>query len=567
MKPGEIQIQNVAHNMMKPQVIALGILLAPLALLFTAYLSRLYPGRACGLVKRSLQAATWLNLAVAALGALAVAQYQQLETGLLGTEGLGFSLRLDPLSMLMLGMIALLAWVIVRFSFRYLEGDARQGAFLGRLALTIATVELLVLSGNLMLLVLAWSATSWALHRLLVFYPQRKKAIMAARKKFLAARLSDLSLLAAAVLLYVAFGTGNLQDIFNAIESGSHQADGLLATSAVLLALAAIFKSAQFPTHGWLVEVMETPTPVSALLHAGLLNAGPFLLVRLAYVMADATAASAVLIIVGGFTGLFASASFLTQPSVKTALGYSSIAHMGFMLMVCGLGVFPAAMLHLVAHSFYKAHAFLSSGSVVDGVRAQKVALPKRLGSYPRMVASLGLAALIYLGVAWVFGINPTEEFALLATGIIVLMGITQMITPAMDMPQNGRVLLVTALLATLVTTAFFGLEGTTHHLLLSQLPEAVAPGLLLQSITVLLLAVYGLAIVGQMVAPAMAARPYWRRLGIHLRNGFYANAMLDRLVGALSREVADAAQPAPHPAPERMAPKRRHEALQEVAV
>ena len=166
----------------------------------------------------------------------------------------------------------------------------------------------------------------------------------------------------AAALLFQQFGTGDLETIFNGLQV--MPAGALPATvegAAALIAVAAILKSAQFPTHSWLVEVMETPTPVSALLHAGILNAGPFLAVRLSFVLEQATVAPLLLIAFGAFTALFASKALLTQHSIKVGLGYSSAAHMGFMLMICGLGVYAAAILHLVAHSFYKAHAFLSS--------------------------------------------------------------------------------------------------------------------------------------------------------------------------------------------------------------
>jgi len=135
----------------------------------------------------------------------------------------------------------------------------------------------LVTAGNLLQLVVAWIATSLFLHQLLLFYPDRVAARRAARKKFVTARLGDLALLGAAGLLLAAYGTGDIGAILSAARAG--QGGSLAGGAAVLLAVAAIFKSAQFPTHGWLTEVMETPTPVSALLHAGVINAGGFLFV------------------------------------------------------------------------------------------------------------------------------------------------------------------------------------------------------------------------------------------------------------------------------------------------
>ena len=145
----------------------------------------------------------------------------------------------------------------------------------------------------------------------------------------------------------------------------------LTIAAAALLAIAALLKSAQFPTHGWLTEVMETPTPVSALLHAGVVNAGGFLLIRFADVMLQAPVVLAVLVMVGGFTALFGSLVMLTQSAVKTSLAWSTVAQMGFMILQCGLALFPIALLHIVAHSLYKAHAFLASGSAIADASMQ----------------------------------------------------------------------------------------------------------------------------------------------------------------------------------------------------
>jgi NAD(P)H-quinone oxidoreductase subunit 5 len=129
--------------------------------------------------------------------------------------------------------------------------------------------------------------------------------------------------------------------------------------------------------HGWLTEVMEAPTPVSALLHAGIINAGGVLLIRLADLVQASPGAMAALVMIGGFTALFGAVVMLTQSAVKTALAWSTVSQMGFMLLQCGLGLWALALLHIVAHSLYKAHAFLSSGGAVQAVAG---AAPARAG-------------------------------------------------------------------------------------------------------------------------------------------------------------------------------------------
>ena len=480
--------------------------------------------------------ASVIGLAAALAGAMLAVRHGLVMSPTLGVEGIGLSIRLDPLSIVMLCMISLLAALIVRYSITYLDGDARQGVFLGRLAATIAAVEVLVLAGNLGLLVGAWVATSLTLHKLLVFYPDRAAAVIAARKKFIAARIGDAFLVGAAVLLYTRFGTGDLEVIFDGLQASAAAGWTLetVGAAALCLAVAAVLKSAQFPTHGWLVEVMETPTPVSALLHAGILNAGPFLVARFAFVVDGAGVAQGLLILFGGFTALFASTTLLTQPAIKVALGYSSAAHMGFMLMVCGLGVYPAAILHLVAHSFYKAHAFLASGSVVDQARAQKVRLPDRLGSPARIAGSIVLAVLTYAGFSLLWGIDPVAEPALLALGAMLVMGLAQIIAPALD--SNGPLVgtLKACGLAVAVAVAFFSLEAGAHAVLQSVLPEIAAPGPALLTLIGLVLMAFGTTVLLQIAGPTLPDWPWLRRLAIHLRNGFYANAWFDRFVGAL---------------------------------
>ncbi len=516
--------------------LTIGVLLAPLAFLAVAFLATRHPGVAPWPVRGAGLAAGVVGIAVAVVAGLVVALDGPVRTPTLGAGGLGLSIRLDALSTVMLGMITVLALVIFHYSSTYLDGDPRHGSFLGRLAGTVAAVEVLVLAGNLVLIVLAWVATSLALHRLLLFYPDRRRAVLAARKKFAAARVGDLLLVIAAVALYVRYDTGDLGALAAAIGADGVVGWQLGATqlAAVCIAVAALLKSAQFPTHGWLVEVMETPTPVSALLHAGILNAGPFLVIRLAHVTDGAALANVVLIVVGGLTAAFASVSLLTQPSVKVALGYSSAAHMGFMLLVCGLGVYPAALLHLVAHSFYKAHAFLASGSVIDEAKASGVRIPSRLGSPARIGASLAAALGLYAAFSLVWGTQYVREATLLLLGLILVLGVTQLLAPTLDSAAGPGGVAVTAGLALAVVLAFFTLESGAHELLDHTLPESASRGLVELVVAAGVVAAFAGVVGTQIVDPTRASTGRRRALAVHFRNGFYANALLDRAVGAL---------------------------------
>ena len=188
---------------------------------------------------------------------------------------------------------------------------------------------------------LAWIATSLCLHQLLLFYRDRVPAQRAARKKAVIARLGDAALIGAVLLL-----AGSLRHRRHRDDPGRRagraRAPPACSGAAGLLALAALLKSAQFPTHGWLTEVMETPTPVSALLHAGVINAGGFLLIRFADVMLLAPGVLAVLVMIGGFTALFGGLVMLTQPAVKTSLAWSTIAPDGLHDPAVRAGAVPA---------------------------------------------------------------------------------------------------------------------------------------------------------------------------------------------------------------------------------
>jgi NAD(P)H-quinone oxidoreductase subunit 5 len=521
---------------MNQNFLALIALLSPLLFAATAICSWFQPGLRPKMVKSLGIISAAVSIIIAAVSGFLVVENGLLETAFIGFKNIGLSLRLDAVSIIMFAMIALLSFIIIKYSFNYLDGDKRQGVFIGRLAAAIASVQLLVLSGNLGLLFLSWVLTSMSLHRLLVFYRERPGAIIAARKKFILARLGDVFLLMAVITLYTQFGTGNLEVIFQSIKNSL--ASGLsiegIETPSILFAVAALLKSAQFPTHGWLIEVMETPTPVSALLHAGLLNAGPFLIVRMSFLMDASSYAPVILIILGGLTALFASVVFLTQTSIKTALGYSSVAHMGFSLLVCGLGVYPAAMLHLVAHSFYKAHSFLASGSVIDVIRSSKVTASKRTGSPLKILLGIVLAIGVYTGFALVWGIDPVKEFSLLIIGAIIVLGLSRIFTSAFDSNGGINLIIRASVIALMVTTAFFVLESAMHYLMVSQVPELVKPGGIKIIFISTILAIFAITVFIQILAPAFTEKSQYRALTIHIRNGLYINTVFDRTVRAL---------------------------------
>ena len=451
---------------------------------------------------------------------------------LLGAFGAGLSLRIDAVSVAMLLLVTFIGWVVVRFAATYLDGEARQGPFTGWLCLTLASVLMLVAAGNLVQLLGAWIATSLFLHRLLLFYPERVAAQRAARKKFITARLGDAALAGAVVLLGFAYGSLDLTTVLAAARGG---AGGPLAVAAAgLLALAACLKSAQFPTHGWLTEVMETPTPVSALLHAGVINAGGFLLIRLADVMLLAPGAGAALVVVGGFTALFGSLVMLTQPAVKTSLAWSTVAQMGFMIFECGLGLYAVALLHILAHSLYKAHSFLTCGGAVERVASYRRPGPVAVPRVGAVVRAFLTALAIYALAGLSFGF-PHESPQAVALGAILIFGVAYMLAQGLADTAPKALMQRTALYAVATSFSYFALQTAAVHLTKSDLPATPPPGPLEWALISLAVVSFGLAAIVQAMFPLWAYHPAAAGLRVHLSNGFYVNAVFDRAIGGWS--------------------------------
>ena len=312
-------------------------------------------------------AAVLAYLAVIAHPLLSYAGYDARTT--VPTSVMNDVVQLDIVSSAMFVLVSTLAVVVVRFSRTYLAGQRDLDRYTRSLLLTVASACVLVTSNNLAVLILAWFATDVGLHSLLTFYRSRRQAIIVAHKKFLLSRVADACFVSSIVIIGSELGTLRIDEV-NAFTRASGELSPTLHLATVLLVFGVLLKSAQIPFHGWLQWVMEAPTPVSALLHAGVVNIGGFVMIRLAPLMGNAHIAQGILLGVGLFTTIVAALVMATRVAVKGVLAWSTIGQMGFMLVQCGLGAWHLALMHLLAHSLYKAHTFLSSGSVVQQWRA-----------------------------------------------------------------------------------------------------------------------------------------------------------------------------------------------------
>ncbi len=303
-------------------------------------------------------------------------------------------------------LVQLLGSVIVAFSARYLQGEPGQRGYIGAMAGVLAAVQLLLLANHWVLLIATWGVVGVAIQRLLCFYPNRSFALLAAHKKRLADRAADLLLVVAASLAWAEVGSGSLTDLWAHLDAQG--ASLALQASACCLVLGVALRTALMPVHGWLIQVMEAPTPVSALLHAGVVNLGGFVLILFSPLLNQAIVSRWLLLVLGLATAVLAGMVMLTRISIKVRLAWSTVAQMGFMLLECALGLYTLALLHLVGHSLYKAHAFLGSGQAVRETRLKLM----------RGAVTVGPLALVLspaLAMATAYGIH---ELAVMVTGL-----------------------------------------------------------------------------------------------------------------------------------------------------
>lgn len=495
--------------------------LAPLPLLLAAGYAALRPGMRPAGVPALAEGAALVALLMAAGSVVQLVMQGPQVAGLL---------RLDALSATMALLVAFVGWVVTRFARSYLDGEAREGAFHGLMLVTLAAVLVLVQAGDVLVLLAGFAAVGLGLRQLLLFYPERAEARRAAAKFTLVWGAGDVLLAGAVALLYAAYGTTGIAGIAEAAAAGL-PVEARVAVA--LLVVVAVLKTAAFPLHGWLTEVMEAPTPVSALLHAGIINGGGFLLVRMADLVQGAPGAMAALVMLGGFTALFGAAVMLTQSAVKTALAWSTVAQMGFLLLQCGLGLWALAVLHIVAHSLYKAHAFLSSGMAVQAVAAVRRPGPVAVPGLAAVARAFAVALVLYAVVAAGFGLIAAPKSAqALALGAILIFGVAYLVAQGLADAAPRALTRRTAVASLAAAVGYFGFHVIAGLVWGPHLPRPPVPGALEWALIVLALMSFGLVAVAQALFPLWAHHPAAAGLRVHLANGLYLNAVLDRVIG-----------------------------------
>lgn len=295
-------------------------------------------------------------------------------------NGFGGFVIYNELSAILVPYVAILGLVVRKYAAKYMWDEAGYKRFFILLNFIFSAIYLLVMSNNLIVLALAWQLLSIALYLLVSFNVGSNSAVKNARWTMVVHKGADLVFIFAVVLTYKAFGSfdlGVLSEQWLVISQAPID-DPMIFVIGLLFLVAAMMKSAIMPFHIWLPYTSEAPTPVSAVMHAGVVNVGGILLNKLAYLLMLAPAVLNIAFVIGLVTAIFASLIMLTVSDIKRSLGYSTAGQMGYMIMEIGLGAFSLAIYHLIVHGIFKATLFLESGGLIRLARHESN-LPKRL--------------------------------------------------------------------------------------------------------------------------------------------------------------------------------------------
>ena len=367
------------------------LLLGALAAPFLGAIAGFAGGR--GRVRRDYAARSASLIVGFGFGAAGVAAIIAASIGVSRIEIGPFNLVVDALAALMMLLILGLSAVIQSFAVRYLRGDSRQGWFVVTANLVTGFSALMVSADSLALFAVAWIAVGGSLLALFATYPHSPQARDGVRRAAVRFAIGDLALIAAVIVMLISAGGDVPLDRIGRVMTGAP--GWLVVLLAALLLLPALARSSQIPFHGWLPATLAAPTPVSALLHAGVVNAGAIFVIRFAPLFGEVNFAMTAIFLAGAATVVYASLTRSVKADVKGKLVFSTMAQMGFMMMACGLGAFAAAVFHLVAHGLFKSALFLGAGS---GVRrhARQREWPVREAVRSRvLVASIVCAVLL----------------------------------------------------------------------------------------------------------------------------------------------------------------------------
>ena len=333
-----------------------------------------------------------------------------------GSLKISIGAYLDPLSAVMILFVTGVATLIHIYSIGYMEHDPRFRTFFVYLNLFVFSMLTLVLANNFVLTFLGWEGVGACSYWLIAFWFDRNSAASAGKKAFIINRIGDLGYMIAMFLIFETTKSLSYLGVFAAVPNKSVMdlgtahlmSPGTATAVALLLFLGAVGKSAQLPLFTWLVDAMEGPTPVSALIHAAtMVTAGVYLMARISPIVNFSPTAGGVIAIVGVVTAFIAAAAATSQNDIKKVLAYSTVSQLGYMFLGIGSGAYVAAIFLMVTHAFYKALLFLGAGSVIHSLHDEQDI--KKMGGLYRLMPITGFTFIIaWLSIA---GVPPFSGF------------------------------------------------------------------------------------------------------------------------------------------------------------
>jgi NADH-quinone oxidoreductase subunit L len=311
----------------------------------------------------------------------------------------------DPLSAIMLLVVAGVGFIIHVYSIGYMHGDPGYYRYFAYLNLFMFFMLVLVTANNYLLMFVGWEGVGLCSYLLIGFWFERRSAADAGKKAFVVNRVGDAGFLLGLFLIYTTFGSFTYHEVF----ARAPEATTATLTAITLgLFVGATGKSAQLPLHVWLPDAMEGPTPVSALIHAAtMVTAGVYMVVRSHVLYALAPISAELVALVGGLTAIFAASIGLVQTDIKRVLAYSTVSQLGYMFLGAGVGASVAAIFHLMTHAFFKGLLFLAAGSVIHALGGEQDM--RKMGALrPHLPIT---SRVFYVGALAIAGIPPLAGF------------------------------------------------------------------------------------------------------------------------------------------------------------
>jgi len=419
-------------------------------------------------------------------------------------------LKADGLGFLMTSLIFFVSTVVHQFSIRYMAGDRNYKSYYYKLSLITASTAIMALADQTLLFFAAWCISNFLLISLMIHKQNWTAAAYSGKLAFKTLFGGAALLIIAIILMYIETGSLSISTI---TQQPAHSV--FMLTAVLLCIITAMTQSALWPFHRWLTSSLNSPTPVSAIMHAGLVNGGGFLLVRFAPLLSDNTFLLNLIFCIGVISAVLGTLWKLVQSDVKRMLACSTMGQMGFMMIQCGLGLFPAAIAHLIWHGLFKAFLFLSAGSAVI---SQKADSQRRTSTLPAFIIACAYGLLGAYSFAW---FSDKSFFSMNTSAFLVgfaFIAATQVAHAAL---QNN-ITFSKNILAIVAASLSGAIYGCSIHLIAAAIPSIITVH---HSINALHLTAFTGFMMIWLVLNLECLRiiqqtPFWKRSYITLLNG-----------------------------------------------